>query len=257
MDAITLLTTAFDSWLVERTGPNENSRTTQGVKLDVFATSMRDSKPIAANLRELAEGATTVTAPDVNQRITDLVGTSLVTRTDGGCSLTPLGRSVLERWRSLEVDTDATADELIRQTVLVDAGIRHGAHAYVAARDFWNECIELHPATSWFSNADAMYMVSYLNHTDSAGYNPWRVIQALRADVALVTGADWDTWAASTATPPGWSKTAGEKLVAAARSAASRYVGRVNFCMALEARRTALAGEDVTAAISEWNVPHA
>lgn len=257
MDAIKLLTSAFDRWLVERTGPNENSRTTQGVKLDVFATSMRDSKPIAANLSELAQGAATVTAPDVNQRITDLVGTGLVARTDGGCSLTQLGRSVFERWHSLGVDTDATADELIRQTVLVDAGIRHGAHAYVSAREFWNECIELHPATSWFSNADAMYMVSYLNHTDSAGYNPWRLIQALRADVAQVTGADWDTWAASTTTPPGWSKAAGEKLVAAVRSAASRYVGRVNFCMALEARRVALTGGDVTAAISDWNVPHA
>lgn len=180
MDAITLLTSAFDSWLVERTGPNENSRTTQGVKLDVFATSMRDSKPIAANLRELADGAATVTAPDVNQRITDLVGTGLVMRADGGCAITPVGRTVLERWRRLGVDTDATADELIRQTVLVDTGIRQGINAYVGARDFWAECVELHPAASWFSNADALYMVSYLNYTDSAGYNPWRLIQAAR-----------------------------------------------------------------------------
>lgn len=257
MDAITLFTEAFTTWLVERTGPNEGSSTRQGVKLDVFATSMRDSKVIAANLQELDQGAATVTAPDVNQRITDLTATSLVTRTPGGCAITDFGRQVLRRWEALGVDTSTTDDELIRQTALVDEGIRRGVPIYVNARDFWAECADLHPAVDWFGNTDALYMASYLNHADSAGYNAWLVIRATGANLVQVTPAHWDAWATTTPKPTGWTKFTGEKLVAAVRSAASRYVGRVNFCMALEARRLALAGEDLEASISTWVVPHA
>lgn len=257
MHAITLFTDAFTRWLIERTGPNEGSSTRQGVKLDVFATSMRDSKVIAANLRELDQGATTVTAPDVNQRITDLTATALVARTTGGCEITEFGRQVLRRWEALGVDTGMTDDELIRQTALVDEGIRCGTPIYVNARDFWTECIDLHPALDWFGNTDALYMASYLNHIDRAGYNPWVVIRATGANLVQVTPADWDAWAATTPTPTGWTKSTGEKLVAAVRNAATRYVGRVNFCMALEARRLALAGEDLETAISTWVVPHA
>lgn len=257
MDAIALFTGAFAQWLVERTGPNEGSRTRQGVKLDVFATSMRDSKVIAGNLAELDHGAATVTAPDVDQRITDLAGTALVARTDTGCAITPFGRAVLTRWQALGVATDQTDDELVRQTVLVDEGIRSGIPLYTKARDFWSQCVEVHSASAWFGNTDAIYMVSYLNQADGAGYNPWFVIRATDASVVDVSASDWDAWAVNTPQPPGWSKTTGEKLVAAVRNAATRYVGRVNFCMALEARRLALAGIDVGASISDWIVPHA
>lgn len=218
---------------------------------------MRSSKFIVPNLQELAQGATTVTAPDVAQRGADLAATGLITKSGAACAITPFGSAVLARWGELGVDNDSTDGELIRQTVLVDAGIRRGIAVYVNARDFWAECVELHSATEWFANTDALYMVSYLNHADSAGFNPWTVIRATQSNVVEVTAADWDAWAATTDTPSGWTKTTGEKLVAAVRNAATRYVGRVNFCMALEARRLALAGEDVTAAISTWTVPHA
>lgn len=257
MDAITVLTDAFTQWLTDRTGPNEGSPVRQGVKLDVFATSMRDSKVVAGNLRELAHGASTVTAPDVNQRIVDLTATALIARTSTGCAITPFGRAVLDRWNELGVDTDKTDDELVRQAILVDEGIRRRIPIYINARDFWAECVHLHPAVQWFANRDALYMVSYLNHKDGAGYNPWAVIRATGSNIVQVEAADWDAWAVTTAQPSGWTKSTGEKLVAAVRSAATRYVGRVNFCMALEARRLALAGENVTAAIATWVVPHA
>lgn len=257
MDALTLLTTSFSGWLVNRTGPNEGSRTRQGVKLDVFATSMRDSKPIAANLAELEVGGA-ITHTDPGQRITDLAGTGLVERDGGGgCTPTTFGAIVLNRWRELGVDDGDTQNELIRQTVLVDEGIMQGPAVYREARQFWGELVRIHPAEDWFANTEALYMVSYLNYEDDQGYNPWVVIRAAGANLLATTSVQWETWAAATSTPVGWTKTCGEKLLAAVRQAATRYVGRVNFCMALDVRRRALEGVDVAASISHWSVPHA
>lgn len=92
MDALTVLT-GLSSWLVERTGPNETSRLSQGIRLDVFATSMRVTKQIPGNLKVLAAGGT-LTGGDVAQRITDLVPTGLVERSDTSCVITDLGRRI-------------------------------------------------------------------------------------------------------------------------------------------------------------------
>lgn len=258
MDALTLLTASFDAWLLERTGPTASSPTRQGVRLDVFATSMRDSKVISANLHQLSDGATTVNATDVSQRITDLAATALVDRLDGGgCSLSAFGQATLGRWVALGVDDDTTANELIRQVVLVDEGISRSIPVYVNAQRFWGELVQLQPAEEWFGNTDALYMVSYLNHADSRGYNPWSLIKAASADLVAVSAADWDTWAGTTAVPPTWTKSVGAKLVTAVRGAAARYVGRLTFCMALEARRRALAGAAIGETIGSWEIPHA
>lgn len=255
MDALTVLT-GLSSWLIERTGPNENSRLQQGIKLDVFATSMRVTKQIPGNLKALATG-NPLTGSDVAQRITDLVPTGLVERSGTSCVITGLGRTVLSRWETLGVDNEDAKKELVRQAVLVDEGIRSGAPVYVGARDFWSELVTLHPAEQWFANPLALYLVSYLNTPDSKGYNPWAVIRAGGANMVDVTEAQWDAWATTTGTPSGWTKSAGVKLLDTAKSAATRYVGRVNFCMALEARRQALLGESIPVIAASWIVPHA
>lgn len=257
MDGLTVLTQGFSDWLVARTGPAASSPTRQGVKLDAFGTSMRDTKPVAANLAEVEAGGA-VTHTDPTQRITDLAGTGLVERDGvGGCTLTALGRAVLEEWRRLGVADADTGNELVRQTVLVDRGIALHPNGYGPAWTFWNELVQVHAPEDWFANPQALYMVSYLNYEDNQGYNPWTVIRAVGGSLLATTNAQWDAWAAATTTPSGWSRTCGEKLLAAVRQAATRYVGRVNFCMALEARRRAVTGLDVAASIKTWSVPHA
>ncbi|MCP9837279.1 hypothetical protein KBY84_07195 [Cyanobium sp. N.Huapi 1H5] len=255
MDALKVLN-GFSSWLVERTGPNENSPTRQGIKLDVFATSMRVTKQIPANLEILAVGGS-LTGGDVVQRLTDLAGTGLVERVNASYIITDMGRAVLGRWQALNVSDEDPAKELVRQAVLVDEGIRGGPPVYRAARDFWKNLVEIHPAEQWFANPLALYLVSYLNFTDGRGYNPWTVIQLSGASVVDITDAQWEAWADSTGTPLGWTRTTGMKMLQAARGAATRYVGRVNFCMALEARRRVLRGELVSAVALNWIVPHA
>lgn len=255
MDALTVLN-GLSSWLVELTGPNETSRLSQGVKLDVFATSMRVTKQIPGNLQELVTSGT-LTGSDVTQRITDLVPTGLVERSDTGCVITELGRAVLARWQELGVDNEDADRELVRQAVLVDEGIRNGPPVYARARDFWSELVTLHPAEQWFANPLALYLVSYLNSSDSHGYNPWLLVRAGGASMVDLTDAQWDQWADTTDVPPGWTKKTGVKLLDAAKSAATRYVGRVNFCMALEARRRSLLGESIPLITANWVVPHA
>jgi hypothetical protein len=255
MDALTLFTRAMADWLVERTGPNEGSRLSQGVRLDVFATSMRVTKQIPGNLQRLAAGAQLI-GSDVAQRITDLLPTGLVRRSPAGAVITDFGRAVLGRWEAAGVAVDSDTGELLRQVILVDEGIAGGPPVYRLARSFWEEMTRVHPAEQWFSKPSALYLVSYLNLHDSHGYNPWVIIRAANATVLEASDAQWHSWAATTPTPAGWSKTSGEKLLAAVTSAATRYVGRVNFCMALEARRRATSGQDL-AAIVDWRVPYA
>ena len=61
--------------------------------------------------------------------------------------ITDFGRTVLAGWQALQVDDDSATSELVRQTVLVDEGIRSGPAVYAAARDFWAELVTLHPAS--------------------------------------------------------------------------------------------------------------
>ena len=257
MDALTLLTTGFNGWLAKRTGPSEGSSVTQGLRLDVFASSMRVTKPIAGVLKELAGGAKKPTSTDPGQVITDLVTTGLVGRADPGeCRITELGTRVLARWTDLGVADKEPISELPRQVVLVDCGIAAGIAVYVDAYRCWREMLGLSPAADWFKDPLAIYMVSYLN-ADENGFNPWKTIVANRAKLVGIDPADWDAWADATPQPSGWNKTRGRKLIDAAKGFAARYAGRVTFCMALEARRLASDGIDVSTAISGWEVPHA
>lgn len=252
MDALTLITAGFESWLEKRTS---GSTVTQGLRLDVFTTSMRDTKPIAANLRQLVSGAQAPSSTDVAQRITDLTTPALVERTaPGQCRITDLGRRVLDAWRDLRVDNDDSVGELVRQVALVDHGIGAGTAVYVDAYRCWQEMLTLHPASEWFEDPLALYMVSYLN-ADEDGYNPWKAIAANRAALVGISDVAWNNWADNTTQPQGWAKTMGRKLIDPAQSAARRFAGRVTFCMALEARRLAVAGVDVPTAISGWEVP--
>lgn len=257
MNALTLLTTGFEAWLEERTGPSRGSTVTQGLRLDVFTTSMRDTKPISADLHQLADGAQVPAASDVTQRITDLIPTALVERTKPGeCRLTEFGTRVLADWTVLGVDNDQPIAELARQVVLVDRGIAAREEVYVDAYRCWSQMLSLGAAIDWFNDPLALYMVSYLN-ADEDGFNPWKTIVANQAVLVGIDAADWDAWADATPKPSGWQKSHGRKLLDAAQSLAARFVGRVTFCMALEAHRLASSGVDVATAIADWEVPHA
>ena len=227
------------------------------MKLDVFTTSMRDSKQIAEHLRELREGALTVRHDDPNQRIADLNAAGLVHRTaPGQGELTDLGRVVLSGWETLGVDNGDSEDELARQVVLADAGIVAQDPKYLDAYRFWQEMLDRHPSGEWFEEPMALYMASYLNATEG-GFNPWKAICLADAAIVGISQEEWISWAASTTKPQGWSKTVGEKLVNQAVDAARRYTGRVTFCMALQARLLAIEGADLRSVMSQWKIPHA
>ena len=252
MDALKLLTGGFEEWLLDRTGPNSGSRLKHGVKLDVFATSMRTSKPISAHLKELAKGEA-LGYSDSTQRITDLNQTGLVKRTGSGKGeLTAFGKRVLGEWEQLDVANNKEQDEIVRQVVLVHAGTAAHRADYLKAYSFWQEMRRLHTATEWYAAPIALYMVSYLNATVN-GFNPWKTIYASKADVVTVSIERWSRWADETCTPNGWCKTAGRKLLDSASSAAQRSMGRVAFCMALEALRLADDGKTLTADLSDWS----
>ena len=257
MDALKLLTRDFDGWLRDRTSHQKGARISQGVKLDVFATSMRDSKPITAHLRQI-EGAGTVIHSDPTQRITDLNATGLVERTTPAQGrLTQFGTHVLAEWEHLGVDNERPECELARQVVLIDGGITFRQPNYLDAYSFWQEMLDLHPATAWFRAPIALYMVSYLN-ASAQGFTPWRTLHASGADVTGVSESAWQGWASGVkCVPVGWSKHPRHTLFDAASAAAKRYVGRVTFCMGLEARRLADPGVDLASELSTWMVPYA
>ena len=255
MDALHALTSAFDDWLTVRTGAATNSPVKLGARLDPYGTSMRVTKQVSADLQNLRAG-TPLTVVDVTQRTADLAAADLAEKTGASTYITALGSAVLERWEQLGVADDLSEHELVRNVVLADEGLRRGVALYTRARVFWAELVALRPAEDWFSNPFALYMASYLNWEDEAsGYNPWRVLLAAKADPLTPDLAGWQDWASHTVTPAGWPRTRGEKFVSTVEGYATRYVGRVSFCMALEARRRALIGGDLSTSIAPWKVP--
>lgn len=255
MDALQAVTSAFDDWLVVRTGAATNSPVKLGARLDPYGTSMRVTKQVSADLQNLRAG-TPLTVGDVTQRTADLAAADLAEKSGANTYITALGSAVLERWEQLGVADDVSEHELVRNVVLADEGLRRGIALYTRARVFWAELVELRPAEDWFDNPFPLYMVSYLNWEDGAsGYNPWRVVRAANADPLAPGLAGWQQWAAHTVTPTGWPRTRGEKFVSTVEGYATRYVGRVSFCMALEARRRALLGDDLSTSIAPWKVP--
>jgi hypothetical protein len=140
---------------------------------------------------------------------------------------------------------------------MVDIGIQGGPPVYREAMAFWEELVELDPAEAWFGSPLAIYMVSYLNFMDSRGYNPWKHIATAGAQLVEVSADDWNAWADATVMPGGWGRTVGRKLITVVTDASNRSVGRVNFCMAMEARRLVVAGDDLAGTIGGWMVPSA
>lgn len=255
MNMLQAVTSAFDDWLAARTGAATNSRVRLGARLDPYGTSMRVTKQVSADLQNLRAGAP-LTVGDVTQRAADLGTAGLVKKTGAHTYITAFGRAVLERWEQLEVADDVSEHELVRNVVLADEGLRRGVALYTRARVFWAELTELRAAEEWFGNPFALYMASYLNWDDEAtGYNPWRVLRAVKADPLMPDLAGWNEWAKHTVKPAGWTRTRGEKFVSTVEGYATRYAGRVSFCMGLEARRRALLGEDLSTSISQWKVP--
>lgn len=255
MNALQALTSAFDTWIVARTGTATNSPVKLGARLDPYGTSMRVTKQVSADLQNLRAGMP-LTVNDVTQRTADLGAADLAEKTGGNTYITAFGTAVLERWEQLGVADDLSEHELVRNVILADEGLRRGIALYSRARVFWAELVELRPAEEWFANPFALYMASYLNWEDeSTGYNPWHVLRAVKADPLAPDLAGWQAWASTTVQPTGWPRTRGAKFVSTVEGYASRYAGRVSFCMGLEARRRALLGEDLATSISQWKVP--
>jgi len=255
MDALKALSSAFDDWLTVRTGAAPNSAVRLGARLDPYGTSMRVTKQVSADLQSLRAG-TPLTVADVTQRTSDLAAAGLVEKSGENTYITAFGTAVLERWEQLGVADDSSEHEIVRNVVLADEGLQRGIALYSRARVFWAELVEVRSAEDWFNNPFALYLASYLNWEDeSTGYNPWRVLRAVKADPLKPDLAGWKEWADNTDTPPGWPRTRGEKFISTVEGYATRYAGRISFCMGLEARRCALLGYDLSTSVAQWKVP--
>jgi hypothetical protein len=216
--------------------------------LEAWSFGNRDPQDRLKWIRQLAE---------LDNSTADLAAAGLAEKTGTNTYITALGSAVLERWEQLGVADDLSEHELVRNVVLADEGLRRGIALYTRARVFWAELAELRAAEDWFDKPFALYMASYLNwEDDTTGYNPWRVLRAANADPLTPDLAGWQAWgAAHGVTPAGWPRTRAEKFVSTVEGYATRYVGRVSFCMALEARRRALLGHDLFTSIAQWKVP--
>jgi hypothetical protein len=209
-----------------------DDRVSQGVKLDPFATSARDSHAWAGWLRSIREGEPLPPRGGGGQQhVTDLIGAGVLVRdVTGAAALTTLGRSVLEEWEGLGIDDDTPLNEFPRCLVLAELGLREGTLLYRRAYAFWRELRTVYDAEALLQAPEQLYLASYLNQT-AAGINPWDLIRTVGPSDSL-SPLGWDSMNAASLSADSLSALA--RLRERVTGFASRPAGRRRFCQAME-----------------------
>jgi hypothetical protein len=219
------------------------------VVLDPYRTSFRNSGRATPWLIAIEAGNQPATG-DPGQNISDLRGAGLVGAAGSPPPLSALGQRVLDDWRKHSVADSDDRHEIARAALLVRAGIELGVALYTDALAFWRELVEFRAAKEWFQDVPGLYLASYLNASDAAGFNPYRVLRAL--DHQFDTGLDpWNAWALAVDAPTGL-----DKFMSAVTQSAARPGGRRAFCQAMEAVRLVQQNvQDLPDEIATWGVP--
>ncbi|CAN7310112.1 DUF3883 domain-containing protein [Bosea sp. LjRoot90] len=223
------------------------SRYTPEVRLDPFATSMRNFDDVSPNLKAIREGG----APAVNdptQRVADLRSAGFLG--DDGKSLSALGAKILPAWERFGVDNDDIGDEMSRLLLMVLVGHDLEDSRIGSYVSYWRAIRKFFSPFELIDSWDKLYVLNYLD-ARIEGFSPGDV---LRSNKARLTDVSIDILSSFKAL--GLSQTAMDGAVRiedAIKGKVPRGRHRATFCMALE---IAVAGPSSAIAIIEkFGVP--
>lgn len=146
------------TWLDE-TG---RRKATREMRLDPFATSMRDFDDVAANLEGVKKNGA-IKHTDPTQRVADLRSAGLIETPDGAPVLSSLGAAVLERWRVAGVANQDKLDETARTVIVYGTARGIGAEPYVTFLAYWAELRAAFDPAALINGWDNLFSLNYLD----------------------------------------------------------------------------------------------
>ena len=219
----------------------------QAAPLDPFATSMRNCGRAAAWLGDVRDLAP-ISANDPTQAVTDMRSAGWVSGALPNVALTNLGDALLDEWTTLGVLNEDRRFEIVRAGTLIGRALDLGLDQYTQMFEFWEMLVAHQPADYWWENLHSMYLPSYLNAADSAGFNPLAAM--LRVSGSLGTAAEWDELASD-------ATFAGSQYLQKVLTRVNNYRpgGRRHFLQAMEAYRLARqAPESFNQVVTGWDI---
>lgn len=233
----------LESWLKSV----RQSRYTPEVRLDPFATSMRNFDDVSPNLKAIRKGHS-LTVNDPTQRVADLRAAGFLS--DDGKSLSMLGAKVLPAWELFGVDNDDIGDEMSRLLLMVLVGHDIQDDRIESYISYWRNVRRAFSPLDLIDNWDSLYVINYLDALID-GFSPGAVIRSAKLPLTDVTIDLLDGFKAL-----GFDQIAVEGAVRienAIKGKVPRGRHRATFCMALE---IAVAGpSSATAIIERFGVP--
>lgn len=247
MNPQTLFHSGFPHWLDEVIGSGTGA-VPQGQVLDPFRSSLRNCGRATPWLIQVRDG-NPLMVNDPTQAVGDMKAAGWVDRNGTDVVLTTLGTTLLDRWASLGVlDTDERS-EAVRSAALIRVALELELADYQAMYAFWEQLVSYSSAKSWWTDHWSMFLPSYLNQADSAGFNPLSALVGATGGVG--SKADWETLQADTTFP---ATVPLERMLSRVQS--SRPGGRKSFLQGMEAYRLATREPHAfNRSIMGWNKP--
>lgn len=233
----------LESWLKSV----RQSRYTPEVRLDPFATSMRNFDDVSPNLKAIRKGHS-LAVNDPTQRVADLRAAGFLS--DDGKSLSTLGAKVLPAWELFGVDNDDIGDEMSRLLLMVLVGHDIEDDRIEGYISYWRNVRKAFPPLDLIDNWDSLYVLNYLDALID-GFSPGAEIRSAKLPMTDITIDLLDGFKSL-----GFDPIAVEGAVRienAVKGKVPRGRHRATFCMALE---IAVAGpSSATAIIERFGVP--
>jgi len=164
----------FSNWiknLVPNPTTSSNANFTKGQALDPFETSLRVTKRYTEHLTNIENSV------DISgQSCVDLSKACILERNDTEYVITPLGKSVLQKWRELGIDNNSNDDEFYRVFILILEANRLNISKYVDMLSFWREIKGAGDPIQLINNPSSLYLIGVLNQKID-DFNPWELIQ--------------------------------------------------------------------------------
>lgn len=237
MDAKEALTEGFQRWL-DAALPSPSQRFSFE-SVDPFATSTRSANKLIAGLQAVKNGDLPKAFNDASQKLADLGSAGLAQghiTSQGGFTLTPLGRDVLDRLKDADLidvqPSDASKYEMPRSLVLLRCGLKAQVLLYQTLLERWRLLRSHRPAGEWFGDPWGLTAAQYFLK-GRRGYSPYRVMIAAGCS-PWEQRASLEEWADATPPAPGISETRLAGLLRRIEDGATRAKSRIAFCQAME-----------------------
>lgn len=198
------------------------------VRLDPFATSMRDFDDVAPNLRALRHGQSP-SVSDPRQRITDLKGAGLAA--EDNVALTPMGAAVLDSWERQGVASAAKPDELPRILLFILEGHRFKNSGVIGYLKYWAELRQHFNAPDLIDSWDTLYTLNYLDFIRD-GFSPGATLRDEGVPLVEIEYDLDDFVREASASEPAVDEA--DKIGRAIGGKVPRGRHRATFCLALE-----------------------